>query len=254
MNKGTRVVAPPLSLLCAEPLRAILEYTSMRLMNKASLPRGNGEPVVIFPGLGADRHSTAPLRSFCEELGYVAYDWGRGFNTGPSGDVQAWMDRLARHVDKLTAAHRQRLNLIGWSLGGIYARELAKLIPKRVRQVITIGTPLGAFEQTHAARLYRLLNGQRPALDKPLSKRLGTAPHVPTTSICSRSDGVVAWRSCIDTTQRKGVLNIEVEGSHVGLGWNPQVLSIIAHRLKSGGVRRPGDDSGTAGPLKQEPS
>jgi pimeloyl-ACP methyl ester carboxylesterase len=204
----------------------------MRLMDKAALPRGDGHPVVIFPGLASDKHSTAPLKSFCEDLGYAAYDWGRGFNTGPEGDVDAWLDELAQHVRELTAAHRQRVSLIGWSLGGIYAREVAKLLRRRVRQVITIGTPFaGSVEQTNVARLYRLLNGQQPALDAALAARLRTAPDVPTTSIFSRSDGIVAWQACVQDGNREHTDNIEVDGSHVGMGWNPQVLSIVANKL-----------------------
>jgi len=224
-----RPATPALTLLGMEPLRSLLEYAGMHLMDKSELPRGDGHPVVIFPGLASDKHAIAPLRSFCEKLGYSAYDWGRGFNTGPEGDVEAWLDELAQHVQGLTAAHTQRVSLIGWSLGGIYAREVAKRIAPRARQVITIGTPVSDVEHTHASWVYRLLNGQKPALDGGLAQRLRTAPEVPTTSIYSRTDGVVPWRSCI---QPDGGDNIEVHGSHVGMGWNPQVLSIIAEKLR----------------------
>ena len=134
-------------------------------MEKEQLPPGDGHPVVIFPGLAADRLSTKPLKNFCEQLGYTAYDWGRGFNTGPQGDVDAWLDELAQHVRELTSTQRQKVSLIGWSLGGIYAREVAKILRGRVRQVITIGTPFaGTTEQTNVAWVYRLVNGQKPLL------------------------------------------------------------------------------------------
>lgn len=226
--------APSWALLTAEPLRALLEFAGMHLMDKAALPRGNGEPVVIFPGLAADRRSTAPLKSFCEGLGYTAYDWGRGFNTGPEGNVAAWLSDLARHVHGLTAAHEQRVSLIGWSLGGIYAREVAKLMPAgRVRQVITIGTPLSGSAQTNVGWVFRLLSGQKPVLDATLTKRLGTPPDVPTTAIYSRSDGVVAWQDCVQRPKRKHLQNVEVQGSHVGMGWNPRVLSVIGKTLRA---------------------
>src|SRR5512140_139114 len=102
---STTYGAPPWTLLSVEPLRAALEYASMRLMDRAELPVGDGHPVVIFPGLAADRHSVGPLVSLCERLGYRACDWGRGFNTGPQGDVDEWLDDLAQHVDQLTAEH-----------------------------------------------------------------------------------------------------------------------------------------------------
>ena len=226
--------APSWTLLGTEPLRALLEYARMRRMDKAAFPRGDGHPVVIFPGLATDRHSTAPLKAFCDSLGYAAFDWGRGFNTGPEGDVDAWLDELAHHVQELTATHGQRMSLIGWSLGGIYAREVAKQLRRRVRRVITIGTPVaGTVEQTNVARVYRLLNGRTPpALDEALSTRLRTPPDVPTTSIFSRSDGIVAWQACIQDGERGHTENIEIDGSHVGMPWNPEVLSIIANRLR----------------------
>ncbi len=225
--------APPLALLGVEPLRAALEYASMRFMNKDALPVGDGHPVVIFPGLATDRHSIGPLKAFCEQLGYRAYDWGRGFNTGPQGDVDEWLDELSRHVCELTAQHDDSVSLVGWSLGGIYARELAKKLPRRVRQVVTIGTPFaGTAEHTNVAWVYRLVNGQKPALDEALVERLRTPPEVPTTSIYSRTDGVVAWQACLNPEPLPHVENIEVDGSHCGLGWNPTVLSIIADRLR----------------------
>jgi hypothetical protein len=225
--------APPLSLLGMEPVRAALEYTGMRLMNKSELPKGDGHPVVIFPGLATDRTSIAPLKRFLERLGYAACDWGRGFNTGPQGDVDAWLAALTAHVDEFTAAQARRISLVGWSLGGIYAREIAKTLRRRVRQVITIGTPFaGSAEQTNVGWVYRLVNGQAPVLDEGLMARLRTAPEVPTTSIYSRSDGVVAWQACVQAGDAPHIDNVEIDGSHCGLGWNPKVLAVIADRLR----------------------
>ena len=197
---ASAIGAPAWSLFGVEPLRAALEYASMRLMDKTAHPVGDGHPVVIFPGLATDRHAIEPLKSFCQSLGYAAYDWGRGFNTGPQGDIDEWLDELAIHVRQLTSAHDGRISLIGWSLGGIYAREIAKKLPDRVRHVLTIGTPFaGSAEQTHAAWVYRMVNGQSAALDEEVQQRLATAPPVPTTSIYSRSDGIVSAESSIAT-------------------------------------------------------
>jgi hypothetical protein len=147
--------------------------------------------------------------------------------------LDAWLDELAQHVLELTGAHREPVSLVGWSLGGVYAREVAKKLTGRVRQVITIGTPFaGSAEQTHASWVYRLLSGQEPTLSPTLMARLRAAPAVPTTSIFSRSDGVVAWQACIQEGDADLTENIEVDGSHCGLGWNPEVLSVIADRLR----------------------
>ena len=224
--------APALTLLGLEPLRAAWEYARMKLMDVSDLPAGDGHAVVVFPGLASDKRATALLTSFCERLGYDTYDWGRGFNTGPRGDPNAWLEELAQHVGSLVADRESDLSLIGWSLGGIYAREVAKHLGSRVRQVITIGTPFaGGGDETHAGLVYRVLSGQKPALDAAARRELMAAPPVPTTSIYSRTDGIVAWKACIQPGRRRDVENIEVAGSHCGLGWNTHVLEIVANRL-----------------------
>jgi hypothetical protein len=110
--------APSLTLFGVEFLRAAFEYAGMRCMDSARLPSGDGHPVVIFPGLATDKTATGPLKQFLDGLGYTAYDWGRGFNTGPRGDPDSWLDELADHVGALTGAHRERVSFVGWSLGG----------------------------------------------------------------------------------------------------------------------------------------
>jgi hypothetical protein len=229
------ITAPNWMLLATEPVRAAIEYAGMRSMNIKSLPQGDGHPVVVFPGLAANHQSIAPLLRLCRHLGYAANDWGRGFNTGPRGDVDAWIDELASDVARLAAPQQRKMSLIGWSLGGIYAREVAKRLKGRVRQVITVGTPFaGTAEHTNVAWMYRLLNGRAPTFDDALMARLRTPPDVPTTSVFSRTDGVVAWQVCMQGSC-KGVRHyedIEVAGSHCGLGWNARVFAIIADRLR----------------------
>ena len=223
---------PPLTLLGTEPWRAAVEYLSNRVMPAPAEPVGDGHPVIIFPGLASDGHAVAPLRAHCKRLGYAAIDWGRGWNTGPSGDVDTWLDTLATDVQALVDDMDEAPTLIGWSLGGIYARELAKLAKLPVRQVITIGTPFnGTPEQTHAGWMYRLLNGEKARVSPAMRRRLATAPPVPTTSIYSVSDGVVAWQTCCHDRPTRQVQDVEVQASHLGMGWNPRVLRVVADRL-----------------------
>jgi pimeloyl-ACP methyl ester carboxylesterase len=233
------VTRPSLALLGTEPWRAAFEYASHKLQRKPKrLPGGDGHPVVIFPGLATDGAAVAPLRNFCQSLGYTAMDWGRGFNTGPHGAVDVWMAELADHTLRLLDGHDGKVTLIGWSLGGFYARELGKLLAPRVRQVITIGTPFNAdADHSRVGWLLRLLNGSAPALDPALGQRLRTPPPVPTTSIYSRTDGIVAWQTCCHARALPQVQDVEIKGSHIGMGWNPAVLDVVADRLG----QRPGD-------------
>lgn len=226
------ICSPSWALLGIEPLRAAMEYASCRLMDRSGHASGDGHPVIVFPGLAADAQSIAPLVGFCHGLGYAARDWGRGINTGPVGDIDAWLDALALDIEALVAEHAQPVSLVGWSLGGIYAREVAKRIAMPVRQVITIGTPItGEATQTNVSLLYRWVNGTLPVLDDDFKSRLIAAPQVPTTSIYSRSDGVVAWQACVQPEDHAMVENVEVDGSHCGLVWNPAVLKVVADRL-----------------------
>jgi hypothetical protein len=231
MNKrnATPFGAPPLTLLGLEPFRAVAEYTRLCLLDWHRPPTGDGHPVIIFPGLGTNGTWAAPLTRYCRDLGYAARDWGRGLNRGPIGDIELWLDDLAGDVDTMLGTTKQRCSLIGWSLGGIYAREMAKRLPERVRQVITIGSPYARYEHTHAGWLYRLLSGRRLPLDEALAAKLREPPPVPTTSIYSRTDGVVAWQACREN--HAGSENIEVRSSHIGLVWNPTVLDVVADRL-----------------------
>jgi pimeloyl-ACP methyl ester carboxylesterase len=193
----------------------------------SQLPRGDGHPVVVYPGLGAADYSTFPMRRVLQALGYPTYAWEQGLNLGPRGGVLSGCREQLREVYK---RHGQAASLVGWSLGGLYARELAKDEPDCVRGVITLGTPFtGPARATHAWRLYEVVSGQSTH-DPALRKRLAQPPPCPTTSIYSRSDGVVAWRCSLNP---EGPLteNIEVQASHIGMGLNPVALYAVADRL-----------------------
>jgi pimeloyl-ACP methyl ester carboxylesterase len=228
---------PSLALLGAEPFRAAMEFTRHKLAKSSTSTTGDGHAVVIFPGLGANGSSVATLRAHCGSLGYEAFDWGQGFNTGPEGDLDTWLAALKTRVAKLLSGHAQPATLIGWSLGGIYARELGKLMAPSLRQVITIGTPFNAdADHTNVGWLFRLLSGNATSIDAALRQRLRTPPPVPTTSIYSRSDGVVAWQTCVHDKPFMRVRDIEVGGSHIGMGWNRDVLDTVTDQL----CHRPG--------------
>ncbi len=234
MNPSLQHPRPALRLTGAEPLRAIAEYASNMFTTHDDLPRGDGHTVVLFPGLASDAKALGPLRRECQRLGYQTVDWGRGLNRGPVGDVQAWLDHLSADISALIEqdAYARPASLVGWSLGGIYAREVAKRLHSSVRQVITLGTPFNALtDHSRVGWLYELLSGQTTHMDDELRARLARAPAQPTTSIYSRSDGVVAWQTCTHESLRADVDDIEVSGSHLGMGWNPAILRVVAQRL-----------------------
>ncbi len=207
-------------LAAAVPLLAIANFAQ----------RGDGHPVLVFPGMAASDLSTRPLRHWLRALGYQAHGWGQGRNLGPRGGVIA--ASLAR-IHELHQQHGRKVSLIGQSLGGIYARELAKQAPDAVRLVITLGTPFtGGARSTNAWRLFESLNGrQHLAADARAGVR--QPPPVPTSSVYSRSDGIVAWQCSVQdaTAQNPQTENIEVETSHTGMAVNPLVLHAIADRL-----------------------
>ena len=145
---------PSLALLGLEPWRAAVEFVSHKLARSTPATAGDGDPVIIFPGMGTDGTAVAPLRRHCESPGHAAADWGLGYNTGPQGNVDRWLKDLAAHTASMLTPFEQSATLVGWSLGGLYARELAKQLWPQVRQVITIGTPFnrGHRDQTQPHR------------------------------------------------------------------------------------------------------
>lgn len=193
------------------------------------LEPGDGHPVLLLPGFMASDFSTRPLRRFLRDLGYSAHRWTLGRNLGPQGDLEA---RMAERLAGLNEAHGRAVSLVGWSLGGVYARVLANREPERVRSVISLGSPInGDPNATNSARLFELVTRERiENIDPERLAEVRKTPPVPTTSIFSRTDGVTAWESSIEP---EGPLaeSIEVPGSHLGLGFNPLVLCVLADRL-----------------------
>ena len=150
----------------------------------------------------------------------------------PLMGLDAWLEMLSEHLIKIHDAHDSPVSVVGWSLGGIYARELAKLHPECIRQVITLGTPFGSnFEFNQERHAFHGLSVAAPLLDAALLTRLGEVPPVPSTSIYSQTDGVVDWTQCIGPHTRLHQ-SIEVSGvSHFGMVHHPAVLRVISDLL-----------------------
>jgi len=191
------------------------------------LPSGDGHPVLILPGFVASDVSTAPLRTFLRGWGYQAHGWNLGRNLGLRPGLK---EGLLARLRELRGQHGRKVSLIGWSLGGLYARELAKLAVDDVRLVITLGSPFkGNTKATHATKLYETLS-DRAVEDAQVTANLHHPPPVPTTAIFSRSDGIVAWQCCVEDVSPQSE-SIEVRSSHSGMGHHRAALYAIADRL-----------------------
>lgn len=198
----------------------------------ASAPRGGGDPVLLVPGIGSDDWATAPLRAYLRRLGHDARGWGLGRN---HGDVETLVEDVAGVVGSWHASAGRPVHLVGWSLGGVVAREVARTHPDRVAQVVSYGTPVvGGPVYTIVGRRY---SPQTIARILAMVEEADRTPiEVPLTSIFSREDGVVAWRASIDT-RHPHAQHVEVRSTHTGLGLDPDVWLAVARRLVEPGPR-----------------
>lgn len=224
--------APPNRLLLMLEGRAIPElfgFAASLPTLTALAPRGDGHPVLVLPGLTTSDRSTVALRRFLRSKGYRAYGWELGLNFGPLPGIE---DGLIARVEELHEKYGRKVSLVGWSLGGIYARQLGKMMPDRIRQVISMGSPFrGDPRATNAWRVYQMASGQ--SVDdshRHMGGAIHKAPPVPTTAIYSKTDGICAWQNCIEA-ESDLTDNIEVKASHCGLGHHPAVVYAVADRL-----------------------
>ena len=214
--------------------RALFEVMSLvparPLLNMA--PTGEGQPVLVFPGFFAADRSTAKLRSYLNSKGFKAYAWEQGRNPGLSEELY---HKLEKRVQALFAEHGCKVSLVGWSLGGLYARLLAHRLPEQVRQVVTLGSPFNISQMGAVSgaveRLYERMNPNQQ--DDPLLAQEALwqqPPPVPSTAIYSEGDGIAHWSFCIDP-EDDVTENLHVPSSHLGMTHNPLVMYAVADRL-----------------------
>jgi pimeloyl-ACP methyl ester carboxylesterase len=200
----------------------------LRFPELARLPRAAGEPVMVLPGFATGDTSTLALRTYLRFLGYRVRGWRLGMNTG---QVEALLPRVQERVARMADTAGEPVRLIGWSLGGVLARETARDRPELVRRVITLGTPIvGGPKYTAVGRVYRWQGVDLDAVEAAIETREVTPIRVPITAIWSRADGIVAWQACVDR-RSPDVENVEVMTTHFGLGFAADVYRVIADRL-----------------------
>lgn len=222
-DQDMRVCAPPIASLASEPFRAGVEWmTCMCSPWLALAPRGDGHPVLVLPGLFATDMHTAVLRSFLRARGFDAQPWSAGCNLGRWDALEEIVLPALRALNDRSG---QPVSIVGASMGGLYAREAARLEPSRVRCVVTLSSPFrGPHRANYIWPLYELISGQSA------ESASAPPPPVPSTSIYTRCDGLLAWQPCVQADE-PNTENVEVPGSHLGLAWHPMALYVIADRL-----------------------
>jgi len=219
---------------CIAELMDYLALSDRRLV--AGLPAGDQRPILVIPGFLCSDLSTWPLRRFLHRIGYRSFTWKQGVNWGPRPGVRP---RLLQRVSQLRERHGQPVTIIGWSLGGYYARELACTRPDLVREVITLGSPLhGTPQATALWSAFVWLNRRHmpqvayAAIEFPMPQA------VPCLSIYTKEDGIVPWEYCVPPRGHGG-RHLQVRGSHIGLVANIEVMRALGLHLGRGPQQRP---------------
>ena len=210
------------------PFEIGAQILSYRFYEK-NLPQGNGRPVIVIPGFGAGDFETKMLRRSLRRLGYRSVPWKMGRNMGSTAKNR---EHLRSELDRLLAVSRQKISIVGWSLGGVFARELGRNYPEYVHSVVSMGTP---FTGDHDANIlhdifHRLSGSEFTHEDLVAFNQRKEPPGVLSTSIYSKTDGVVSWRCSLER-ESELTENIEVKSSHCGLVYNPLAVSALARAL-----------------------
>ena len=231
MPAAERRLRPPSLLLMLAEARSLLELNSSLLLSPLLMraPKGDGHPVLALPGFLASDLSMAPMRRYLKALGYDAHAWNLGRNLG---GVASKRGALRDLVQRIYATTGRKVSIVGWSLGGIYARDLGLQLPDMVRSVITLGSPFTSdVTATNATRLYEALSGEGINDNPEIRQAIAGDLPVPATSIYSRTDGIVNWHTSLLRPSNTAE-NIEIHlASHIGLGVNPAALWAVADRL-----------------------
>lgn len=191
----------------------------------AAAPRGDGHAVLMLPALGRGDPYTQHVRTFLSRLGYAAHGWRLGVNIGPSKRL---LDGAARRLEALALKHGP-VSIVGFSMGGLFARWLAQTQPERVRQVITVCSPIRQPARNFWLPLEPFLGMWGGHDLRGLAEQVARPVPVPCTALYSREDGLVNWPACLDAACREDC--IDIGGPHVLIACNPQVLAVIAQRL-----------------------
>jgi len=233
-NNIITTINPPSLLLALSECQILFKIPKFLLeVDVMEVEKGDGHPVLVLPGFTGNDFITKPLRDFLKRANYKTEGWKLGFNLGYSEET---FESLSKVLLGIYHYHNQKISLVGWSLGGVFARELAKVYPNIVRNVVTLGSPfVDILHGTNIKWLYRLINiifnHSETEVNVEILQNLNQPPPVPTSSLYSKLDGIVSWECCLNDCTREDVENIDVDCHHIGFIFNPRVLRILANRL-----------------------
>ena len=188
---------------------------------------GDGQPVIVIPGFLAPDMSTARLRGFLTQQGFYVRSWNGGINLGPMPNV---VRNVIGQVEALANMTGRKVALVGISLGGTTAREIAKQCPDRIARVITLVSPIHLPVATPLAPLAQAASRLWDPADLAGMKAIAEAPPVPLTAVISRDDGIIEWERS-RPAPAEHVEVVEIDGAHMAICTNPQAQRIVADRL-----------------------
>lgn len=230
-----KTIKPSLYLFLTEGIRGVWDrLKSWRYRhNYKKIRKGDGHPVLVIPGLLSNDLTTKPLRTLLEKLGYAVYGWELGINLANLDDIVA-LDQSLKRIHK---EHQRPVTIIGWSLGGLYTRKIARDNPALVRQIITLGSPFRSLEVPGAAMttlkiLYRSNEIPIPPEHKSWVEKIKEPLNVKTTCLYSKRDGIVPWTLCLESIEDDLHQNIEIKSSHTGMVSNLYAIKIIVEKLQ----------------------
>ena len=231
-NINTKIDAPPLFNALLET-RSAIEWVTMfgiyPLIPKHKASKN--KPVLLMPPYLGNDVSTTFVRNYLRSVGFKTYKWELGVNMINS----KYLPKLVEKLDEIFEKHQEKVSLVGWSGGGIFAKIIANRYPDKVAQLITIGSPVWGVKnmKTPLVRMLEFLRGKTlKARNDKFILELEEIPDVPVTCIYTKTDGLLPWKHCMEAeTLRKDIKNIEVFGSHCGMGANASVLLTVANSL-----------------------
>ena len=229
-----RIDAPPLFNMLLET-RSAIEWTTMfglyHFIPKHKATKN--KPVLLMPPYLGNDISTTFVRKYLKSVGFKTYKWDLGVNLINSKSLP----KLVEKLDEIYEKHQEKVNLVGWSGGGIFAKIIANRHPEKVEQLITIGSPVWGIKnmQTPLVKMLEFLRGKTlKERNEKFLRELEEIPNVPITCIYTKTDGLLPWKHCMEAeTLRNDINNIEVFGSHCGMGANASVLLTVANSLNT---------------------